>query len=172
MIAMLSNKLATRMKEVNPEKTASVEVMAFALQGLIQNVLSVMLAIIIGLLVGKPWETIIAFASFMGLRVVSGGFHFKSALLCLIFSASIFIVVPFFTLSDSVLVLLNLLSLIIVTIFAPANVKEHLRLPEKQLKVFKFVSMVLVAANFVFLTSVVTVAFFAQSITLININRR
>ncbi|WP_027085552.1 accessory gene regulator ArgB-like protein [Cohnella panacarvi] len=172
MIEALSNRLALKMKQVNPEQTTSVEVMSFALQGLLQNTLAIITAFIVGVFLGKPWETVIAVISFMGLRFVSGGHHFNSALLCFLSSAGIFIVIPLLNFDDMTLMVLNCISLIIVCIFAPSDIREHIRLPEKYFLLFKLASVLLVAINFMFLSSIVTIAFTIQAVTLVPFTRR
>lgn len=167
MIEALSNRLAIKMKQINPEQTASVEVMSFALQGILQNSLAIITAFLVGVILSKPWETVLAVISFMGLRFVSGGQHFKSALLCFLSSTAIFIVVPLLSFNDMTLIILNCINLVIVYLFAPSDIREHMRLPDKYFIVFKMISLVIVAINFMFLTPIVTIAFFVQAVTLI-----
>lgn len=171
MIEHLSNRLATKLKEINPEETASVEVMSFALQGILHNTLTFMTALIGGMMLGQFWETFLAVIFFMALRLISGGFHFKSALACFIVSASVFIVIPMFEPNNNVLLLINIISFLLVAIYAPSNIKEHIRYPEKYYPIFKILSLAIVSINFFFLASIVTVAFFVQACSLVTFKK-
>lgn len=172
MIEALSNRLAVRMKKINPDETASVEVMSFALQGILHNTITALTALVAAFLLGHFWETVLTIAFFMLLRTFSGGYHFKSALACFIVSASVFILIPLIEVSNTTLLVLNLISLVLVAIYAPSNIKEHIRFPEKFFPVFKILCIVLVSLNFFYLESLVTIAFFVQSCSLITLKRR
>ncbi|MFC5530145.1 accessory gene regulator ArgB-like protein [Cohnella yongneupensis] len=167
MIEALSRRMAIKLKEVNPEETASVEVMSYALQGILHNAITFITAFLAGILFGHFVDTLIAVVCFMGLRFVSGGFHFKSALACFLFSATIFIGIPFLDLNDHVLMIINGASLVLAALFAPSNIKEHIRVSERYFPVFKLLSVLLVTINFIYLMPVVTLAFFAQAASLI-----
>lgn len=171
LIDTLSHRIAVRIKESNPEETSSVEVMTYALQGIFQNVVTVGSALLIGLCFGHFLDTFLAATCFMGLRLVSGGFHFKSAFACFVFSASVFAVIPFIEVDKSVIVLINVISLFLAAIFSPSNIKEHIRVEEKYFPLFKLVSVILVAANFFILSSIVAFAFLAQTLSLITLKK-
>lgn len=174
MIEAISHRLAVKLKEVNPEETVSIDVMKFALIGIIHNILTLSTAFFIGLILGQFYETLVAAVSFMGLRFVSGGFHFKSPWSCLIFSSFIFISIPFCSnlLLESELIVVNTISLLLCLLFAPSNIKNHIRVSEKYFPLFKLISLVVIITNYIFITPIITVAFFVQSVTLITFKRR
>jgi Membrane protein putatively involved in post-translational modification of the autoinducing quorum-sensing peptide len=172
MIETLSNRLAVKLKGINPEETASVEVMSYALQGILHNMITLLTALIAGFFTDHFWETLLAAIYFTVLRTISGGFHFKSALSCFFVTATIFIAIPLIEVTDQVLLVINVLSLILVAIYAPSNIKEHIRVDERYFPIFKLLSVLVVAANFFFLSDISTLAFFIQAFLLLNFKRR
>jgi accessory gene regulator B len=171
LIDAIANNLAVKLKEANPEETASVEVMKFALFGIIHNTLTFVTALLVGLCLGQLLETLLAAFGFMILRFVSGGYHFKTPLSCLLFSSFVFVAIPFISLSDTYLIIINSISLLLVLIFAPSNIRDHIRISEKFFPMFKVISAILVLVNFIPVNSVITLAFFVQAITLITFKR-
>lgn len=172
MIEALSNRIAHKLKEINPEETASIEVMSYALQGILHNAITVLTALTFGLCLGHFWDTVIAATCFTLLRLVSGGFHFRSALACFISSSIVFIAIPMITTTNEIAIIINAASLILVSIFAPSNIQEHIRVSERYFVVFKLLSVLLVAVNFFYLSSIVTLAFFVQAYSLVSLKRR
>lgn len=168
MIEVMSNRLAVKLKKINPEETASIEVMSYALQGILHNLITIVTALAVGSIFQQFWETFFAAICFTVLRLVSGGYHFKSALACFIVTASVFIAIPFVDVSHSVLLAMNVASLLLAAIYAPSNIKGHVRVEEKYFSVFKVISMGLIAINFIYLTPIITVTFFAQALSLIT----
>jgi accessory gene regulator B len=172
LIEQVAHRIATKIKEVSPEETASVELMKFALIGILHNTIIIVTALCVGLITGKFADVLIAVASFMLLRLVSGGFHFKSPLSCFIFSTSVFIIVPFIPLASDFKYfhVLTAASFLLCAIFAPSNIKEHIRVPEKYFFVFKILSLAVVAASYFIEHPVVTLSLLVQSFTLIPMN--
>jgi accessory gene regulator B len=172
MIEQLAGKIAVKIKEASPEDTASVEVMKFALIGLLQNGITITAALIVGLVAGTFFEVFLAVASFMLLRLVSGGYHFSSMLACAIFSFSVFVAIPFIPVSDSMVHVLNAASLVLCLVFSPSNIKEHIRVSEKYFFIFKVLSIIVVSINFWISNPIVALGFFAQSLLLITFKVR
>ncbi|KIL36018.1 hypothetical protein SD71_11900 [Cohnella kolymensis] len=172
MIEALATRIAVKLKEANPKDTASVEVMRYALIGILHNAITFSAAFLIGLLLGKLLATFLAAVSFMALRFVSGGYHFKTPLSCFIFSTIIFIAIPFIPLQSDSYWIVNTISLALTAIFAPSNIKEHIQVSEKYFPLFKLISVVIVVINYFWLNPVITLALFAQSVTLIYIKRK
>ncbi|MFD0673130.1 accessory gene regulator ArgB-like protein [Cohnella sp. GCM10027633] len=172
MIEGVAHRLATKIKEANPEETASIDVMKFALFGLLNNLIITIVSLSLSFLFGQVQETIIVITSFSVLRLFSGGFHFKTPRACFIFTTLIFILTPFAHLSGTGILVASVLALSLVLIFAPSNIKEHIQVDEKYFPLFKFISTIIVIASYFINDSAVTMAILAQSITLINLNRR
>jgi len=171
LINAIATKIAIKLKEANPEETASVEMMKFALVGILHNTLIFVTALVAGLCLGQLLETLVAAISFMILRLVSGGYHFKTSISCFLFSSFVFIGIPFITLDNLWFWIINTVSILLVLIFAPSNIKEHIRVSEKYFPVFKFLSFLVVVISILFHNEVVTIAFFVQSLTLITLRK-
>jgi len=171
LIDALAGKIAVKLKEANPEETASVEVMKFALFGIIHNTLTFATALIVGLCLGQLLETLIAAISFMILRFVSGGYHFKTPLSCLLFSSFVFVTIPFISINELWYWVINSITLLLVLIFAPSNIREHIRVSEKFFPLFKIISVIIVGVSLLLHNPIVTLAFFIQAITLITFRK-
>ncbi|WP_276354610.1 accessory gene regulator ArgB-like protein [Cohnella caldifontis] len=168
MVEQLANKIAVKIHETNPEGTASVEVMRYALVGLLHNGFTISAALIVGLFAGTFSETLLGVVSLMTLRLVSGGYHFSSMLACSIFSFSVFVAIPFIPVNHETALIVNAVSLVLCLIFSPSNIKEHIRVSEKYFFVFKLLSIMMVVSNFFLLNPIITLGFFAQSLLLIT----
>jgi len=171
LIEYLADRIAVKIKEASPEETASTEVMKYALIGLLHNGIIVGTALAAGLILGKFFDILWICLSFMLLRLISGGYHFKSALACFVFSTVIFIGIPFIPVSDGLLPYLNSVSLVLCAVFAPSNIREHIRVPDKYFIWFKIGSVLVVALNFTIDNPLITLSFLAQSMTLIHFRR-
>jgi accessory gene regulator B len=171
MVDTFAQRLAMKLKEVNPEETASVEVMKYALIGIIHNGIIILTALIAGLFTGHLLDTLLAIICFIALRFVSGGFHFKSSLACFVFSSVVFVIIPLIPAAEWVLVLLNSVSLLLALVFSPANIEEHIRVHKKYFVWFKVISVAIILCNYLILTPVTTWALFAQSLSLIHLKK-
>jgi len=174
LIERLATRIALKIKEASPEETASVELMKFALIGILHNAITIGTALAVGAILGRFGEVLLACAAFMLLRLFSGGFHFKSALSCFLFSAAIFVLIPLIPIGRDFpyLHLLTASSFMLCLFFAPANIKEHIRVPEKSFPLFKLISLALVTLSYFLSHPVVTLAFLAQSLTLLPLPRK
>lgn len=172
MIERISESLAIRIKQANPEETASVEVMKFALVSLLNNTATFVLILLFGAVTGYFLQSCITIAAFMALRIFAGGQHFKSSTLCIVVSfisiAPIPIIAQF--IPTTVTYILTLISLGIVAIIAPTNVKKT-RIKPSQYPIYKTIALIIVASNFIFVSPLAAAAFFIQSVTSIYIRR-
>jgi accessory gene regulator B len=168
MIDSMAEKIALSIKKTNEENTASVAVMKFALIIFINTFSTIFFAMLIGLLTSKPLETVLALFAYALLRIFSGGYHFKSSAQCILVSAVTISVIPHVPLNSIWSSYLLISSFIIVSIFAPSNIKDVTRIPEKYYFVFKIISIIIVSSNFFINSYILTLAFFLQSITLLS----
>lgn len=173
MIDGLAAKLANGIKKTNPEKTASVEVMQFALIILINGLITFVLALLIGFLTGKFVETVLILLAFILLRFVTGGFHFDSSIKCTVVSTGLAILLPHVPITFQMLnLLLGVLSLILILMYAPANIEGHTRIPPKFYPHLKVIALILVSSNFIIGSPSLSLGFFVQSLTLVNFTKR
>lgn len=172
LIESISHRIAMKLKEANPDETASVEVMSYALQGILQNSITIITALAVGIITGHFGDVLFAAICFTVLRFVSGGFHFKSAFTCFLFSTIVFSVIPFIQLNSQWLLGFNIINFLLAFIYAPSNIKEHIRISDRFFPVFKLLSLLLVTINFFYLSPIVTISFLAQCLSLISFKRR
>lgn len=173
MIERFSESVALRIKNINPEETASVAVMKFALIGLINNSLTFLLIFLIGALAGTFVESVIAAFSFMAVRLFAGGFHFSKPWLCIVVSTVSLSAVPLLAkyASASAVFWLTLTSFVITLLFAPSNIKKT-RIKKTWHPIYKLIAAAMVGANFLIQSPVLALTFLIQAISTIDINGR
>lgn len=173
MIERLSESLAIKIKKANEEETASVAVLKFAITGLVQNIINILLILIISALFGYFYEGLIAFCAFMLLRIFAGGHHFKSATLCTVVSVISIVVIPPLAgvLPAEAILYINLASLAITLVFAPSNIKKT-RIKPSWRPVYKGISVLIIAVNFILQSPIIAVSFLFQAVSTIDIQRR
>ncbi len=150
----------------------TVGTLRFALQLWISVLLIFILAIICSVFFGTTWETLSSLVTLGLLRYFSGGWHFRSLEICIVFTSMLAVVVPL--LPDTnyyMLMLMNGFSLLSVLLYAPTGDGQQLR-SATQRKIFLWVAVTIVLINFFSLAQSVTTLIFCQSLTLLPIRRR
>ncbi|MFN0220571.1 MULTISPECIES: accessory gene regulator B family protein [Paenibacillus] len=153
----------------NYEEAASEKVLFYALSLLINTVISIISVLLVSYLTNHFIEAIIAIICFLVLRNISGGFHLNSSLSCCIFTIiilifSIHINISFYYVG----IILNIISLIIVIHNAPRGLENVSRLNPKYYIILKLITITFLSINFFFESSLLSVIFFVQSLTLTN----
>jgi accessory gene regulator B len=171
MIAKFAENIAVTIKNANPEQTASVEVMKYALVGIINTVGTIFMSVLFGLMTGKLASIALALFAFGFLRYFSGGLHLKTPVACMLVSTAMICVVPFIPVNQAIEAAMLLISLLLILIYAPSNVRGFARLPEKYYPVLKIISLVIVSSSWFLDSSILTITFFIQSISLIEIRK-
>lgn len=172
VIDSFANRIAVSIKKTNPEKTHSVEVMTFALIILINGLVSFSLAMLIGIITGYFLATLLAIVAFVLLRMCSGGYHFQSSVSCTIVSIAIFVLIPHIPMNYMWFLVLTGCSLMLILLYAPAQIEQHSNIPKKYYPLLKCIAFVLVCMNLVFQSPVLTLAFFGQALSLIYVKRK
>ncbi|MRN53532.1 hypothetical protein GJB61_11050 [Paenibacillus sp. LC-T2] len=168
----LSHKIALTINKYNPENTSSIEVMQYALNIIMNTLLILIISLLVGLFTGQLIETSLVLLSFSTLRFFSGGAHLKTALTCNIFSIILCTAIPHLVfLVKDLFWIVNGISLILMLLFAP-NPDINAQIPSKRYPVMKLISILLVFSNFFIYSSVIGLAFMAQSLTVIPLKRR
>lgn len=171
MIEHLSEKLAIHIKSANKNETASIPVLKFGLSIIINLLITLILSLLVGIVSGKPTETLATYIILLLIRYISGGSHFKSALHCIIFSTISISIIPHVTLSEVYNLILMIVSLILFAIFAPSNLKGHANIPEKYFPILKIVCLLTISSNFFIDSQLLTLIFAFQSLSIINLRR-
>ncbi|PYI57077.1 accessory gene regulator B family protein [Paenibacillus flagellatus] len=172
MLEAIANKLAISIKRANTEETASVEVMTYSLGILLNLFATLILTTIFGLIFGKTVEIFTILIAFAVLRAFSGGYHFEKSEYCVIFSTAMAIGLSYADFSLIPNLILTMMSLLLVAWFAPYSKVRNTLIPVKYDPFLKIVSIVIVATNFLFVSSLLSAAFFVQALTLISFHRK
>ena len=171
MIEALANRWAIRLKNAVPDHPASVAVLRFALQLFIETVLTLIVAILISLFTGRTLETLLVLIAFGILRAVSGGFHFKTPLPCILSTSIGANLVAFADFNQTAVLAMTGTSLLLAAVFAPSKIENQTRIPKKYYPALKVISIAIIAVNFLVQSSILAATFLIQSLTLIRKRR-
>jgi accessory gene regulator B len=158
---------ASWVKQQNPEKTASVAVLQFALTGILNSLAVFVIVLTVGIVSGHFLDSLLASLFFVSLHFFSGGYHFKSALLCAVVSSSVIITSFLIPLSSKYFLGLTIFTIIIVAIFAPSNIENHARISKTYFPILKLISICIVLVNLMLQLPAVGWALFFQAFLLI-----
>jgi|HigsolmetaGSP12D_1036236.scaffolds.fasta_scaffold01823_3 accessory gene regulator B len=172
MVESLALRIAEALKRIEPERTASVPVMKFALEGLLNSLITLLLIGCAGLATGAFGETMLAFGAFAVLRFFSGGMHLRSAMHCSLVSSLLIAATPHIPVPKSWIIGLGAASVLLILVLAPANIEGYARIPKKYFPLLKGISVLIAASNFVWLSSTVALVNAIQAATLIQTRRR
>lgn len=168
----LSFKIACMIKQANPQETSSIEVMQYALNIILNSLIIIITSLTIGWFTDSLGDTSVSLFSFAILRFFSGGKHLKTAAACNIFSITLCVSIPHFSyLIQDYLWIVNIIILILMLIFAP-NPDANAQIPLRWYPLLKIISVLLAVSNFVVHSPVIGLAFLAQSLTVISLERR
>ncbi|NJJ38009.1 accessory gene regulator B family protein [Paenibacillus apii] len=168
MIEFISLKLAQGIKRSIPDHPISVNVMKFSLSIIINALLIILLTLAVSLFTGNTRGAAIALIAFPLLRQVSGGYHLKTGMTCVLVSSAMLTAVSFFNAGRTYVFLLNLASLLLVAVFAPSGIEKQSRIPKSFYPQLKIISCLIVLVNFIVASPVIAAAFFIQGLSLFN----
>ena len=173
MISRLSESLAIRIKQANPDETASVEVLKFAITGLLNNSITTFCILLIGALTNHFWDICIVTIAYMLLRWFAGSYHFKSAKLCFIVSVVTISPIPILAnyINDTATVILTLISLVVTAIYAPTNVKRT-RIKPKHYPIYKAIALLIIGVNLIINSPLLAITFVFQTVSTIHIKEK
>ncbi|RFB35684.1 accessory gene regulator ArgB-like protein [Brevibacillus sp. VP] len=167
MIEKISKKIATQINKANPDQTSSIAVLTYSISVTINFLVVLIFSFLFGSIFGKLIETIIALFSFMLLRAFSGGYHLKSLDGCAVVTIGIMSIIPHIPMTSMPAVVLTAISALLVLIQAPNNVYDEVRVPKAKYLLLKMVSVLIVCSNFVFISPILSLSFFVQSVLLL-----
>lgn len=167
MIEAAAWRIAKHIKSVVPEHPASVEVLNHILIVII-NVFSVVgLSLIASIFTGKGKEALLLLTYFAVLRLFTGGLHLESSTWCAVATAGTATALSFVTLNDTWVTILTLYSTFLVLLHAPSGIEHQTRIPPRFYPTLRVIGTIMVALNLWVGSSVITIAFFAQALTLV-----
>lgn len=165
---MMAYRIATGLKNRAPSHHASVEVLQFAIEALINLIGTVMLALAISLVTGEIRTTILALLSLAMLRIISGGIHLKYSWACTILTAIVSNVASFSNFPYTFVVIATSISIILAAIFAPSRIEGQTRIPKRFFPLLKLLAITVISVNYFIGSSVIASAFLIQSLMLIR----
>ncbi|MFC3767691.1 accessory gene regulator ArgB-like protein [Paenibacillus sp. GCM10012303] len=171
MIEVWAGKLARTIKSANEQQTAHEAVLKYALTIVINFVIPVCASLLIGWITGQFLGTLLSLTAFTLLRAVSGGFHFKSANVCMIVTTCIISIPPHITIPGLWVPVFTSISFILAVLLAPANIRGYARMPEKYFPIMKVLSLLIIGSNYIWSSSLLAVVFFIQGILLLPLRR-
>lgn len=168
MIDQLASRMAVAIKRSAADHPASVDVLTFSLIAILNGLSIVLLTMAVSLATGKPGEAAAALVGYALLRQMSGGIHLKSGDLCVVVSVLALTAMSFARFDDSAVIGLTAAAAFLALIFSPSRIDGQTRIPRKYYPLLKVLSVLTVASNFLFMSSVLAVAFMVQCLTLIR----
>ncbi|GGD64396.1 accessory gene regulator B family protein [Paenibacillus nasutitermitis] len=171
MINALSHKLAVGIKSKVPDHPASIAVLQYSLSMVLNTVFILGLSFLISLFTGRSLETLVALAGFAALRQISGGYHLKSGIMCILVSTAGITAITFADFGSLVTLILNAGALLLALVFAPSRIDRQTRIPKEYFGYLKLGSMALIVISGFVGYSVLAAAFFVQALTLIRTRR-
>ncbi|MEB3100337.1 accessory gene regulator B family protein [Ferviditalea candida] len=157
----------------NAENPSSKAVLKYAVLNIMDTIIVFAVVLAICLATGHFWNGLVAVTAFPILRNYSGGMHLYSPRACNVLSAFFVIAAahvsfPFWFVGLS----LNLVSLVLVLIYAPANIRGYSRADESAYRKAKIIAALIVSANFLIQSPVLSAVFLLQSVTLPQISQK
>jgi accessory gene regulator B len=123
------------------------------------------IVLVISVITGDFVNAIVAVLAFPALRYFSGGFHLNSAAACNIISATLVMIAIYTPVNYWYTgIILNLLSMIILFVYAPSGIKKS-KLPKSSYPFLKVIAVAIVSTNLLFQSPVLSIVFFLQAIT-------
>lgn len=167
MIESIAGKWVRWIKANDPEGPGSYDVLYYLARGLLNLIAVFAIALPIGVVTGELPATMAAIASFVLLRIVSGGFHFRNLDICAVATALLLAAVPHVAFWVKPVVLpVNVLSLALVAALAPTNLRNTIW-TSKARPAFKTIAIVIVSSNLIVHSPVVAFTFLIQALLLI-----
>ncbi|GIP32987.1 accessory gene regulator ArgB-like protein [Paenibacillus sp. J2TS4] len=163
----LAYRIAAAIKKADSDRTHSIEVMQYSLAILLNTALIIVVSLLIGWWTGQFTSTLVALISLSGLRMASGGVHFKSPWACNVVSVLLIVGVGHIPVyPESLLFWVNVINLVLMISFAPRP-DANAAIPVKLYPLLKWISIGLVSSNFIIGSHVIGLAFLVQSLTVV-----
>lgn len=151
----LTNKIRKETPDIDDEKA---EIIMYGLQLIIGELPKIILLFIIGAILGLWWQTLLAFLLILPYKIVSGGFHLKTHLGCFIGTNICYcgnaLLSTLYTFQTQeikyiVFILTWILSIIFITMYAPADTINLPILTKKERRTKKVLSYIFVSINLI-----------------------
>jgi accessory gene regulator B len=171
MINAISQRIANGIKATVPDHPVSTAVLKYSISFLLNSLSIIGLTLLISFFTGRIHEVVTALISFAFLRQVSGGYHLSSGIACILLSTAGVTALSFAQFGSNVIFTANVVSSILVLLFAPSGIHKQTRIPGKYYPYLKFIALMMVGLSFLINDSVISISFLVQSLTLIHKRR-
>lgn len=166
MINKLAESIAISIRKHDPN-SSSLAVLKYSLIALINAVLVIGSMIIVGIITGDVVSVILASLAFPVLRYFSGGMHLQSSTLCNVVSVIIIMICVYSPIDYWYNgLVLNVISVVLLGLFAPSGIKQS-KIKKEKYPLLKLVAVLIVCSNFIIHSPVLSIAFFIQAVTTI-----
>ena len=139
----------TKYKEYSNEE---IENMRYSLEGLYLTFTKLVVIFSLAIILGIFKEVIILLILFNIIRFTGFGFHAKKSMECLITSTLLFVGIPYLVLylepNKITLLVIGIISLIILSIYAPADTVKR-PLPNKKKRLYRKIGTIVIASIFI-----------------------
>ena len=166
MLRKYSEALNVRMSAEGVE-APSADVIEYALKIIVNTLSITLLALLVGLTTNRFPETIAAVLGLSTLRFVSGGYHIRSGILCIVVSVVLLSIIPHIAVPTMWIYFLNGISLLFVALLAPANFDKYAWASRQQYPILRLIGLIIVASNFIWMSSTLALIFALQAISLL-----
>ncbi|WP_431785845.1 accessory gene regulator B family protein [Paenibacillus lactis] len=169
MINKFVFNISSRMKRKYPTELPELDILEYSLKFIITNVLPIIVIILYGVVSENLVNVLISLGSFSLLRMFSGGYHIKIPELCILTSAALIISISEIgqKLTEHTMIM-GIVSLLMVMVYAPSNIRMQTLIPEKYDILLKLASCGIIIINIYINDAIAITAVFAQSLLLIR----
>lgn len=167
-IQLLANRMALKLKRKIPDHPISAEVMAYSIVFFLNTLLTIVVSMTISLFFNNMTDVLIVLISFPILRMISGGYHFRSGWTCIIVSAVGVNAIALIELNNEMFGAMTGVTVLLLLLFAPSRIEQQTRIPSKFFPYLKLGSIVIVSLNLFIQSDPIACAFFVQALTLIT----
>lgn len=154
MIEKLAERLTVRQIERRIIGESQKELYMYGYVVLVETFINVLLTLMVGILSGKMVLVISFCLTFIPLRSYCGGWHASKDWLCILFSMGTLLLIVFLdqfsVLSGRVFCFIEMISLVVILFLAPMD-SDTKRLDEKEIKIFRNFSRIILVLEFLLL---------------------
>lgn len=172
MVNYYAARLAAVIKKTAPDSKASAEVLQYGAVMLFNGSAVLVSVLLLCALAGQLLHGAIVLVAYALLRFCTGGFHFRSARVCYLYSTGVLTAIALVPLPAASSLYLTGASLVLVLLFAPANLERHTRIPQAYYLHLKLIASLLVSLNFIIDSELLALTACVQAFTLIHRRRK
>ncbi|WP_088104341.1 accessory gene regulator ArgB-like protein [Halalkalibacter urbisdiaboli] len=147
MIEQFATKAAHKIKNMNPEETAPLDVLIFGFTILLNLVVTLSLILVTSLLLGKMLLAVQITLAFMVLRILTGGAHLDQSFACSLNSVCLVIAFLWLPVSQPFMLGYAALTLLFIISYAPYYEPHQMKHSAKWERKKKRVALVFVVAS-------------------------